>query len=169
MSDDERVIRFVGLLLSPDKAIQRRSLAKLAQMCDLSFAELLRAVSQARVSLGILRMSEKVPDAMASVAENACNRQDPCKWCKGTGQVPDYRKGKEDQFRDCNQCGATGTIRVTGDIAAQKIVFETVGLTNRKSPLFNINVGDRPGELPSVELEMGSMGKVLDVRPVKGA
>jgi hypothetical protein len=157
-------------LLSPDKAIQRRSLAKLAQMCDLSFAELLRAVSQARVSLGILRMSEKVPDAMASVATNACNREAACQNCKGTGEVIDRRNTKRGQptvYRSCHECSGTGKILQQGDISAQKIVFETVGLTNRKSPLFNVNVGQVPGELPSVEMEMGGMGKILDVRPVK--
>lgn len=170
VSDDERMVRLVGMLLSPDPKIQAHSLAKLAQMCDLSYAELLRGISQARVSAGVLRMSEKVPDVMASVAENACNRQIACPDCRGTGQVPDKRKGKRGDYRSCTVCSGSGKITEKGDINAQKVVFESVGLTNRKSPLFNINLNkDRPGELPSVESEMGGMGKVLDMRPTKSA
>lgn len=170
ISDDERIIRLVTFLLSPDKQVQGRSLAKLAQMCELSYAELLRAISQSRVSEGVLRMSAKVPEVMSSVADNACNREVACKDCRGTGEVPDKRKGKRGEYRACMVCNRTGKVIIPGDIHSQKVIFEAVGLTNRKSPLFNINMaGDRPGELPSVESEMGGLGKVLDIRPVKSA
>jgi hypothetical protein len=170
ISDDSRIIQFVGLLLSPSRPIQRRSLAKLAQMCELSYAELLRAIAQARVSEGILKMSEKMPEVMSSVATNACNHDIVCPDCRGTGDVPDKRKGKRGEYRPCMNCNASGRVLEKGDIDAQRIVFEAVGLTNRKSPLFNINMNkERPGELPSVESEMGGLGKVLDIRPVKSA
>ena len=170
ISDDARLVKFVGFLLSPNAAVQRRSLAKLAQMCELSYAELLRAISQSRVSEGILRMSAKVPDVMESVATNACNKEVACEDCRGTGEVPDKRKGKRGDYRTCMVCNGAGKVMEKGDIDAQKIVFESVGLTNRKSPLFNVNLNrDRPGELPSLESEMGGLGKVLDVRPAKSA
>jgi len=167
VSDDPRLIKFVGLLLSPSKPIQRRSLAKLASMCDLPYSELLRTISQSHVSEGILRMSAKVPEVMQSVAENACNRSGVCQECKGSGDVPDRRKGKRGEYRTCHICGGDGTVVKQGSIEAQKMVFESVGLTNRKSPLFNVNVGAQPGALPSVESEMGSMSRVLDIQPEK--
>ncbi len=167
VSDDPRVIRLVSLLLSPRTEIKRRSLAKLADMCDLSYAELLRTISQSNVSAGLLRMSQHVPNVMESVAVNACNREVPCELCKGTGEVIDRRfakKGQPANSRQCHNCGGSGKVTERGNVDAQKMVFESIGLTNRKSPLFAINLKDRPGELPSTESEMGSISRILDVQ-----
>lgn len=172
VSDDSRVVTFVTYLLSPNRRLQKCSLATLAAMCELSYSELLKAITSARVSEGVLRMGQHLPKMMEDAVIDAQASATPCKVCKGTGQIIHLRKRKKGDatipYVDCWNCGATGQIRVAGDKDARSLVFESIGLTNRKSPLFNINLNkERPGELPSVESEMGGIDKVLEIKPMK--
>lgn len=167
VSDDGRVVRLVDYLLSTNKGIQRRSLAKLAQMCDLSYAELLKAMSNARVAEGLLRMGKHIPEVMEDVAVDAKSKQVPCRDCKGTGEVIARRtRGQANTYKTCWACQGSGTIRQIGNAHARDLVYETIGMTNRKSPLFNVNVGVGSGVLPSTESEMGAIDKVLQLQPV---
>jgi len=171
VSDDPRIITLVTYLLSPNRDLQRRSLANLASMCDLSYSELLRAVTSSRVSEGLLRMSKKVPEMMANTVDEALTQTVPCDSCKGTGQVivkGVKRKPEQDTlYEDCWKCSGTGKVKEAGSQSARALVFETMGMTNRKTSLFNINVGSAPGELPTIENEMAHLGKVLDMRPTE--
>lgn len=173
VSDDPRVVTLVTYLLSPNRGMQRRSLANLAAMADLSYSEVLRAITNSRVSEGILRMSKQLPQMMEDAVVDAMAKQIPCDRCKGTGNVMKLRKRKKGEdipYETCWSCEGTGKKRQAGDKDARALVFESVGMTNRKSPLFNINLkGNAPGELPSVESEMGALDKMLDIRPIKEA
>lgn len=162
-SADDRVLKLVECLLSVNPDMQKRSLASLATLCRLSQADLIREITRARVQEGVLRMSKHMPKVLEDTAVDARSTTAICENCMGTGDVI-----HNDGLVTCPRCSGKGKIRKAGNTEARKLVFEAAGLTNKKGPAVNVNVG-AIGEIPSVEHDMAQIDRVLDATPVKAA
>ena len=179
-SGDTRAAELCRLLLSPEPLNRRCSLPELARRAGMSYADVLRAVTVYRVDEGLLRMSAHVPEVLEDVAVDAKSKLVVCPECKGDGfrakeviPAPDHSEdgdgedGAQDSLHDsvvavpCFVCDGTGKLRKAGDTDARKLMFETLGLTNKSRGSFvNVNVG--AAAIPSVEDEMTRATKILE-------
>lgn len=158
-SGDDRVMKLVECLLSSNPDMMKRSLASIASVCRLTQADLIRELSRARVQEGVLRMSKHIPKVLEDTAIDAKSRFEVCENCLGTGDMMD----RENEPVKCVHCNGKGKIRKPGNTEARKLVFEAAGLTNKKGPGVNVNVGT-PTEMPTVEHDMESIDRILEVK-----
>lgn len=172
-SADPRVQQLLEMLLSSNPEVMKLSLPNIAAQCRLSYAELVREIAKGRVTEGVLRMSKHIPKVLEDTALDARSKNDICDACSGTGQVienrPQYKKSDDVTWTDCAKCNGKGKIRRPGNTEARKLVFEAAGLTNKRGPAVNVNVRNGGGNMPSVESEMSSLDRILDIQPVKAA
>ena len=179
-SGDPRVQQLIECLLSTNPNMLNRSLPSLAAMCKLGYADLIREIARSRVSEGILRMSKHIPQVLEDAAIDAKSRSSVCPECKGTTQVledrPAYlpkatpsQPNPEPKFIDCPTCAGKGKVRKSGNHNARKLMFEAVGLTNRKAPPLTVNFPGAKFDVPTMESEMTALDRVLDATPVKAS
>jgi hypothetical protein len=116
-SDDRRALALMAMLLDP--AYGKYTLAKLCERVGLRYPELFDVIRRAMINKGLLAMILRVPNVMEDVAIDSLSRVKTCAECSGRGQIGD---------QICPKCSGDGTIRVCGDAAARRLLFEIMGL-----------------------------------------
>lgn len=166
-SDDPRAHHLVSLMF--DISLKNVKLPELARRAGLQYSEVLRMITLGRLGDGALAMSEHAPQVMEDVAIDAKSRIVECPTCGGSGEVSSVVKGeKEDEEEEpsvetsvCGTCDGSGKLRKIGDIDARKLMFETLGLTNKgKGAMVNVNVNG--AGLATVEDDLDTAQKVID-------
>jgi hypothetical protein len=166
-SADPRVERLVAYMFQP--MFRDQTLESLAVKAGLVYGEVLRIITQAKVGQGILEMSEHVPGVMVDTAIDAQAKDIACPACRGTGEVIDDRaakprKGQPPDLTECWTCQGSGWCREPGDTEKARLVFDAVGLTGRRGPSVQVNVGQTGAG--TVEDDIGEAARVLDATPV---
>jgi len=148
---NERLTTFANMLLNPDW--KRHSIAKIAKDCMLSYAEVLRAIQRFKIDQGMFRMARHTPQVMEDVAEDAKSRLVTCPSCEGHGRIEKVnRKGEVIAEKLCVTCDGVGKLRKIGDEASRKLLFETMGLTNKgRGPMVAVQVNNPQAMETSVE------------------
>jgi hypothetical protein len=116
-SDDQRARALMAMLLDP--AYGKYTLAKLCERAGLRCADLIDVIRRAKLNEGLLAMIVRLPRVMEDVAVDSLSRVENCVVCSGGGQV---------EGRLCHKCSGEGTVRICGDAAARRLLFEIMGL-----------------------------------------
>lgn len=116
-SDDRRALVLMAMLLDP--AYCKFTLANLCERVGLRYLELFDVIRRFNLSQGLLAMSAHLPRVMEDVAVDSLSRVKTCAECSGKGQIGD---------QICPKCSGEGTIRICGDAAARRLLFEIMGL-----------------------------------------
>lgn len=116
-SDDRRALALMAMLLDP--AYGKYTLAKLCERVGLRYLDLFDVFRRFNLNTGLLAMSAHLPQVMKDVAIDSLSRVETCAMCSGGGQV---------NSQLCPKCYGDGTIRICGDAAARKLLFEIMGL-----------------------------------------
>ena len=173
-SDDSRYQKLAALLCDP--AHRGKTLATIARKVDISYPDLLRFITSARLGEGVLKMSAHVPQVLEDVAIDAKSRMVVCPQCKGTKQIPVERDPSADEDTpvdgptvvQCHVCEGKGKLRRSGDADARSLVFETFGLTGKGKGGVVVNVNAASSGVPSVEDEMDRAAKIIDAPQLSG-
>jgi hypothetical protein len=142
-----RIELFMAMMHDPAHASKK--LATMARECGLSYTQMADMIRKHRLSEGIIRMTEHVPQVMEDVARESLSSTAVCEKCEGEGSVlkPVQKKTTvngetvtitEVAPQKCKHCDGEGTVYKAGSAAARKILFETMGLTG-KAPMVNVN------------------------------
>ena len=143
VQEDKRFIQMYEMMYDPVHA--SKSLSTIARECGVGHMELCDAIRKYQMGIGIVRMSQHVPDIMEDVAIDAKSRNDVCPQCDGVGSVLRDQEvkveGEAVQVRkvpsECPKCKGKGYVRTAGDKDARKLVFESNGLIG-KAPLIAV-------------------------------
>ena len=145
---DQRYDTLMRMLCDP--AFKGRTLPTLAKECGLSYAQVLRCITTHHIDQGMLTMSRHVPAIMEDTAVDAKSKTIRCPVCEGAGTIDKLnRKGEVVGDKPCLTCEGLGKLRKVGDIESRKLVYETMGLTNK-------------GKGPSVAIQVNSGAQVED-------
>src|SRR2546430_12911787 len=132
LSGDPRLYRLYDALHDP--AYRNTSLMTLCRKFGIPLHDLVELWRDYNVCLGMIRMVNHLPEIMEHTAENALPRDVFCPRCDGLGNVVDWNGP-----RTCPICEGAGKVRVPGDNAACRLVFEIAGLIGRnRAPIVAI-------------------------------
>jgi hypothetical protein len=154
---DDRFIQMYDMMFDP--AHSNKSLATIARESRVSHMELVDAIRRFRMGEGIVRMSAHVPDVLEDVGIDAKSRDDMCAKCEGVGTIlKDQEVTVEGEGVKaarvpvkCPKCKGAGTVRKAGDTAARKLIFESIGLTGKTSPLIQVNTQNNTAQVDGLE------------------
>lgn len=138
-SDDER-LRFWAKIRADEKKFHHMTDIYLAQKATVTFKAISECYLDYRRSQGYVELAERLPQAMADIAEDALSRRMTCPKCAGNGTMQ-----IEDEEISCEACWGTGVLVKTGDPDARKAMLEAAKITGQKGPLlaqqFNFDGG----------------------------
>src|SRR5262249_10381662 len=103
--------------------------------------------------IGLLRMSNQLPQVMEDVTEDAKSHMQVCGRCDGE-KVIQFTRANKTTSKKCPDCKGTGEVRVVGDKHARDLVFESMKLTRqREGPIVAIQQNIGAGGGLSAKLE----------------
>jgi hypothetical protein len=135
LSNDDKYSAFLQALHDP--GYSPCSFPTLLRKFNISLHEAQSLYTDHMRYLGLIRMSNQLPQIMADVAEDALSHMQACPRCAGKKVVGS--RGNKKVLRDCPECKSTGEVRVMGDKHARELVFETMKLIKQSGPLVAIN------------------------------
>ena len=144
LSDNDKYATFLRALHDPNYS--RCSFPKLLRKFNISLHEAQCLYTDHMRHLGLLRMSNHLPQIMEDVAVDALSHMQACPRCDGE-KVVESMRGDRKIRRMCPGCKGSGEVRVIGDKHARELVFESMKLIRqREGPLVaiqqNFDAGD---------------------------
>lgn len=166
-TSDEKAEMLMMMLMDP--AFKRSSLPMLAKQCGLSYAAVLKIITNHRIDQGILKMSAHAPQVLEDIAIDAKSRLVPCPACKGVGTIVKAKdkEGGPIDVETCWSCEGEGKLRKVGDADARKLLMETMGLTGKKGPLVVQQFNN--GSAPTMDEAVSSVSEIIDVTPIRAS
>lgn len=135
LAQDEKFTTLARLMLDP--ARRKQSFASKMIMAGITLVDLYDFWSKHQLHAGLLGMVNRVPKVLVDTAEDAEAKLSACNRCDGVGEVIDMvpdRKGEETPHpRICPVCEGSGKMRILGDRDCRELIFETMGITGKKS------------------------------------
>jgi len=129
-----------------DPRAKRQSLRTLCADARVSFHQLylvfkdsVRARAHAEA---LIVQSEFLPEVMRDTCLDAMAQSSLCPFCDGVG-----RRDLDDETLTCLQCEGTGRIRKPGSAESRKLLFDSAGLTGKRSPLVAIEQNTGWGDI----------------------
>ena len=128
------------------------SLTLLMRNAGLTLNEIVDMTRNYDIATGVLRASAHVPDVLEDIAVDAKSRLVTCPTCKGEGVALDVGDEATRLIVEsdpelaaivgkdvCGTCDGVGELRKLGSTDARKILLETMGVINRKTPAVQID------------------------------
>ena len=140
-----------------DPAYSRLTFPAMLRKFNLSLHEVQTIYTDGMRQMGLLQMSNALPQVMADVSEDAKSQMVLCPRCDGDKieVIVDERnaKGKvvKSHEQQCRVCEGVGKVKVPGDKHARDLMFESMKLTKQGGPLVAIqqNIGGNGTQLDS--------------------
>jgi len=142
LNGNDKYAAFLQALSDP--AYASCSFPTLLRKFNISLHETQTVYTDHMRHMGLLRMSNQLPQVMADVTEDARSHMRACPRCDGE-KVMVSTRGNKTSRKQCPECKGTGEVRVIGDRHARDLVFESMKLTRqREGPLVAIqqNIGE---------------------------
>jgi len=150
LSGKDKYSTFLRALYDPHYS--RCSFPTLLRKFNISLHEAQSLYTDHMRCLGLLAMSNYLPEIMTDVAEDALSHMHACPRCDGEAVVESTRGGRKVR-KTCPDCNGSGKVRVIGDRHARNLVFESMKLIRqREGPLVAIQQNMGPDDMcPSLE------------------
>lgn len=166
VTDDRYRVAIELFMTPPGAGMPVMRLRTALKKAGLSPIEAMEAITQHRLALGLLKMSEHMPAIMEDVAIDARSADETCLTCSGEGQL-DHATGKGDQATVtrivCRDCRGHGTIRIKGDTENRKLAMEITGMSRKGAGVvINQSIGTPAMGTESFESLIGRAGKVIE-------
>jgi hypothetical protein len=142
LSGNDKYATFLHALY--DASYARCSFPTLLRKFNISLHEAQSLYTDHMRCLGLLAMSNHLPEIMEDVAEDALSHMQACPRCDGEKFVESMRGDEENVTKACPECNGSGKVRVIGDSHARDLVFESMRLIRQRGgPLVTIqqNIG----------------------------
>jgi len=149
LSGNDKYATFLRALHDPHYS--RCSFPTLLRKFNISLHEAQSLYADHMRQMGLLEISNHLPEIMSDVAEDARTHMQACPRCDGekfVASTGDNRKA----LKPCPNCEGSGTVRVIGDKHARDLVFESMKLTRQRGPLV------------AIQQNIGAAGDGLDAR-----
>jgi len=112
------------------------NMGKACRECGITLQKLNELYQKHNLALGMIGVSEHLPQVMVDTAIDAKSQFVVCDRCDGLGEITrtrivDDKATKTDEV--CPKCKGEREVRVSGDPKARDQIFEMVGLTGKQS------------------------------------
>lgn len=118
-----------------DPAYRGQSFAALCKKFGITLQDVDELWRNHQLHTGMIQMMNHVPRILQDVAEDSKSKDQMCPKCEGLKTISD---GEPPKVRNCPLCKGIGEVRVAGDKNSRDLVFESIGLIGKKSPMFAI-------------------------------
>jgi hypothetical protein len=125
LSGDKRFHRLYDAL--HDDAYRNMSAGTLCRRFGISWLDLMNLWWQYNLNLGLIIMSNNLPQVMEDIAIDALSREVACPRCDGIGTLD------ENGLRTCPACKGAGEVRVPGDEHARRLCLKIAKLMDREA------------------------------------
>lgn len=174
---DPRVIELVNHLRDP--RFDSTSVVTICQKVGLQYPQLVKIFKDVKMTQGLIRMYDHVPQVMEDVAIDAQSSLIPCRECEGVGHItlkepvhdlddPTKIASYDIREKECLNCEGVGKVRKMGDQDSRKMVFEAIGLVSKRGPTVNIQNNNGGGN-DQMEDILAAMSKPKAALPVAEA
>lgn len=136
-SPDPKFATFLAARADP--AYATLSFSALCRKFNISLQDVDDLWRNHQLHRGMIQMMTHVPQVLEDVAQDAKSKMVVCTRCDGEGVLVS-NNGPDDTggARVCPVCDGAKKIKVSGDKAARDLVFESIGLTGKRSPMVAI-------------------------------
>ena len=152
LSQDEKYSLFLRALHDPIQS--HLSFSGLMRRFNVSLHELQTVYTDAQRHMGLIQMSNRLPQVMEDISIDALSKTVSCSRCDGLGTIPIGKTGT----RTCPQCDGEGKVHAPGSTDARQQMLETMKLVGKSSTNFIVQQNFGAGDLES---EMALTQKIV--------
>lgn len=158
-----KVVAFLGALVDPRHI--NTDITTLAKLHSIGLTEMMQVWRSYRLTDAIGIHIDGAPAIASDVVIDARSTLICCPRCDGAGMIKvNLKDGQE--WKDCPQCSATGSVRKVGDSKARDLVYQTIGFTKAGGLGINVNIQNTSNTVESVIDELDRLSPAIPVESI---
>ncbi len=158
-----KVVAFLAALIDPRR--KETDITTLAKQHSIGLTEMMQVWRHYHLTDAMTVHIEGAPAIAADVVRDARSYEVCCPRCDGAGMIQVTRKTGQ-EWIDCIQCSATGSVRKIGDSQSRTLVYQTIGFTKAGGVTFNNNVQANISTVESVIDELDRLPSAIAVSSI---